>query len=49
MMYVEWCSVCNCVVIMDVELFVDNSGVYVFHVCFNACGIVYVVECCLLC
>ena len=31
----EWCSVCNCVVISAIEGFVDYGDVHVFHVCFD--------------
>ena len=46
-MYVEWCSLCNFVV-SDVELFVDYSIVYVFHVCCLWCRVLWCSLYCLM-
>ena len=36
-MYVEWYGVCNFVVFLAVDVFVDYGAVNVFYVCFDLC------------
>ena len=45
MLYGEWYSVCDFVVLSVVEVCTDYGGVNVFHVCFHF-GVVYGVRVC---
>ena len=47
MMYSEWYSVCDFVVLSVVEVCADYGGVNVFHVCLNF-GVVYGVGVCVM-